>query len=259
VILFQGIGYPTEQINSPQRIGPKAAAKTMPKAKKRGDKKTANFKDLIKRFREQHHALDKDDKELLQRWEEDDNAIDASYSIASHMENAAKIEGEVIDKVEALAWLIHIVLFVKHYSEEADQLSPKLTERRRRLSKLEKQYRNKLAKIILSNKVPLPGLPDALKKATARLVDIEKTKPADLPIRSSRAGSRRRTLFMTELSNSVKDLTGLRLDIAVAALTDIAFPRNEPTSTDAVRSATRPSTRKGRGGDPSRKSRNRSR
>jgi hypothetical protein len=228
------------------------AAMVMSKAKKRVNNKTAHFKTLIKQFRQQCHALDKADEELLKRWEKDDghNAIEASISI---VENAAKGENQV----EAVALLIHHVLFVKHYSEAADQLSPKLTERRRTLSTLEKQFRSKLAKIILSNKVPLPELPDALKKATAKLANVEKVKPAHLPIRSSRAGSRPRTLFMAELSNLVNDLTGLRLDIAVAALTDIAFPRHESTSTDAVRSATRPSTRKGRGGD--RKSRNRSR
>jgi hypothetical protein len=237
------------------------------KGRKQNNKTTSNFKTLIKLFREQNHALNKGEKELLQRWEKDEgaNAIEASYSIVDRMENAAKIEGEVINQFEALERLIYIVLIVKDYSEEADRLSPKLIELRRERNKLEKQYNSKLAKIIRSNKIPSHELPDALKKATAKLANLEKAQPADLPIRSSRDGSRQRTLFTTELSNFVNDLTGSRLDIAVAALTDIAFPRNEPTSTDAVRSATRPSTRKGRGvrkgrgGNPSLTNRSRSR
>jgi hypothetical protein len=230
------------------------AAMVTSKAKKRVNNQTAHFKALIKQFRQQHHALDKADEELLKRWEKDDghNAIEASISI---VENAAKGENQV----EALAWLIHHVLFVRHYSEVLDQLGSEQTELRREQNKSEKEYRIRLAKSIRSNSISIHRLSDLLKKAAADLDNIKMAKPADLLIRSSHDGSRPRTLFIAELSNLVHELTGSRLDIDVAALTDIAFPRNEPTSIDAVRSATRPSTRKGRGGDPSNKNRNRSR
>jgi hypothetical protein len=228
----------------------------MSKAKKRGNNRAAEFKAAIKQVREQPHALDKADEELLKRWEKDDghNAIEASISI---VEKAS--EGEDIHQFEALAWLIHIVIFVKDYSEAADQLSSELTELRRKRNKLEKTYRNRLAKNISSNSITIDRLSDFLTKVAVKLANIKKTQPANLPLRSSHDGSRPRTLFMAELSNVVNDLTGSRLDIDVAALTDIAFPRSEPTSVDAVRSARRPSTRKGRGSDSRRKSRNRSR
>jgi hypothetical protein len=73
--------------------------------------------------------------------------------------------------------------------------------------------------------------------------ESEPTKLSDLfpelDIRSDHGGSRRRTAFMRFVSQMMHGLTGDWCDGEVATLTDIAFPQDESTSEDAVRSARR--------------------
>jgi hypothetical protein len=58
-------------------------------------------------------------------------------------------------------------------------------------------------------------------------------------IRSNHAGSRTRTVFMRVASRRMYETTGKWHDPEVATLTDIAFPDEEATSVDMVRSARR--------------------
>jgi hypothetical protein len=60
-----------------------------------------------------------------------------------------------------------------------------------------------------------------------------------LTIRSDHAGSRTRTVFMRMASRLMHRTTGEWHDDDVATLTDIAFPDEEATSIDMVRSARR--------------------
>lgn len=61
----------------------------------------------------------------------------------------------------------------------------------------------------------------------------------ELDIRSDHGGSRLRTAFMRFVSKMMHGLTGDWCDGEVATLTDIAFPQDESTSEDSVRSARR--------------------
>ncbi len=61
----------------------------------------------------------------------------------------------------------------------------------------------------------------------------------EIDIRSDHGGSRLRTAFMRFVSKIMHMLTGNWCDGEVATLTDIAFPQDESTSEDSVRSARR--------------------
>jgi hypothetical protein len=62
----------------------------------------------------------------------------------------------------------------------------------------------------------------------------------ELDIRSDHEGSRPRTGFMRFISKFAREVTGDWCDDEVATLTDVAFPRDESTTIDMVRSARRP-------------------
>ena len=93
---------------------------------------------------------------------------------------------------------------------------------------------------------PLPKrrdlVPD-LENVARELRDIAKKST---PV-SRKRPDRARTSFMRMISEEIRGMCGKQLDEVVAVLTDEAFPDKE-TSLDQVRSARKPTTKKGRSG-----------
>jgi hypothetical protein len=214
-----------------------------------GAGKRLRYRNLILKFRENHDALTGADCDLLQRWQESEDAVDALIKIACEIEPAK--EGA---QIEALATFIHFVLIARDAAVDEDEhyRDVSVSAKKREEAKLNKDFRSKLAKTV--KEAPIDRLHEymtllhecmtrAKKTAYVKVTDSPDLEPS---IRSNRNGSRQRNLFTRYISNMVYDLTNMRLDQEVGALVDIAFPAKEKRTADAIRSALRPSTRTGR-------------
>ena len=203
--------------------------------------KRRRYRSLISKFRENHGALTDADRDLLQQWEESEDAIATLIKIVGKIEPAKEEE-----QIEAAAVIIHSVLIARADAIADDDFSREVSAKKREERRLKKVVKSKLAKAIKdASQEQLAAGVHHLTRAMEKLAKAKDISDLELSIRSDRNGSRRRTLFMQSISDTVHKLTNLRLDDEVAALTEIAFPGKE-LSGDAVRSATRPSTRSGR-------------
>jgi hypothetical protein len=178
--------------------------------------------------------LDASDDALLRHLGDDQRAQQALLKILA----AAGEE----NKAAQYFPFIGSILSAKCHAKLADVFNSEIPVLKRKAGRLEKALRRKADK---------HSPPEALERVahhlrTSQKIGIPTASPDPmLTIRSDRDGSRQRVLFMRILSDSLHDAAGRWFDSEVADLTDIAFPGIETTA-DAVRSARRPSTRKGR-------------
>jgi hypothetical protein len=159
------------------------------------------------------------DLAILCRFQTDDNALDALYTIVTRI----TAKGATATEKTAVKDLVNFVLFARQGAEEVDQSWKAAADLHRQANRLQPAVWRRLSK--------LP--PEVAAK------EIERLRPSNitLPIRSDKDGSRVRTLFCRDFSNLVHDLTGFRLDQEVAWIASAVFKKDiEP---EQVRQARR--------------------
>jgi hypothetical protein len=170
---------------------------------------------LIDEIRQKNMSLDETYSGILNRWRDDELALDAFRVILARAE---KTEG-VINESDVVAF-IGFVLKLKSYAEETDRDHAKIVQLRREIKRRLQKARALLGKAI--NKDGMSPQEVFKRMTTLNQIDIEPS-PAPL-IRSSKNGSRIRTLFMRELSAAVhEDGGGYWMDDQVAAIASIVF------------------------------------
>jgi hypothetical protein len=116
--------------------------------------------------------------------------------------------------------LIQLVLRIKSYAEITDRGSPKLVKLRREIKHYVPKERSFLARAIRKGRI---SPKDAAKRMT-ELDQLELDSPLQPPVRSSKGGSRIRTLFMRELSAAVHEDGGSGwMDDQVAAIASMVL------------------------------------
>jgi hypothetical protein len=170
---------------------------------------------LIDEIRQKNMSLDETYSGILNRWRDDELALDAFRVILARAEQT---EG-VINESDVVAF-IGFVLKLKSYAEETDRDHAKIVQLRREIKRRLQKARALLGKAI--NKDGMSPQEVFKRMTTLNQIDIEPS-PAPL-IRSSKNGSRIRTLFMRELSAAVhEDGGGYWMDDQVAAIASIVF------------------------------------
>jgi hypothetical protein len=196
-----------------------------------------SFKDVITNFLQQHDECSESQKEFLQRLRDDDaNRIDDIWSRLVEKQPKLTDDGRLLF-IEYLAE-VWTVIQLARYEAVLKRLRHLMGVANARLKKY-------WAKRFVS--ASPHELPEILKEMES-FSGWEHKRPdtplsdffPEMDIRSDHEGSRLRTAFMRFISNSTRALTGDWCDDEVATLTDIAFPRDESTTTDMVRSARRP-------------------
>jgi hypothetical protein len=196
----------------------------------------SSFRDVITDFLQQHDGLGESQKEFVQRLRDDDaNRIDEIWSkLVEKQPELADGDRILFIRYLADAWT---VIELAQYEAAEKKLSRLIGIGDARLKKY-------YAKRFVS--APPHELPKILSEMAYFVSDDESgfsNKLSDyfpeLDIRSDHEGSRLRTAFMRFMSRFARAATGDWCDDEVATLTDIAFPRDETTSTDMVRSARR--------------------
>jgi hypothetical protein len=170
---------------------------------------------LIDEIRQKNMSLDETYSGILNRWRDDELALDAFRVILARAE---KTEG-AINESDVVAF-IGFVLKLKSYAEETDRDHAKIVQLRREIKRRLQKARALLGKAI--NKDGMSPQEVFKRMTTLNQIDIEPS-PAPL-IRSSKNGSRIRTQFMRELSAAVhEDGGGYWMDDQVAAIASIVF------------------------------------
>jgi len=173
------------------------------------------LKSLIEEIRREDIFLDQAGDAILSRWENDEDALDALKDILARAEKANGANN-VLDVVA----LIQLVLRIKSYAEITDRGSPKLVKLRREIKHYVPKERSFLARAIRKGRI---SPKDAAKRMT-ELDQLELDSPLQPPVRSSKGGSRIRTLFMRELSAAVHEDGGSGwMDDQVAAIASMVL------------------------------------
>jgi hypothetical protein len=173
--------------------------------------------------------LDPDgDVALLFRWQADDNALGALNAIVTRIKAKEATETE---ETVIIRDLVNFALYAKHGAEQVNQGWRKVAD----LHHQQKPLRPKMWRLL--EKLPREYTEEA--EPHLRMSDLT------LPIRSDKDGSRARTLFLRDFSNSVHDCTGFWMDAQVAAIANAVFNR-EDIEPEHVHQARRPTTRAGR-------------
>jgi hypothetical protein len=164
------------------------------------------------------------DLAVLCRFQTDDNALDALYTIVTRIptKEASATEETVVKD------LVNFALYARFANEKVDHDWRKAADLHRQANDLRPAVWRRLGK--------LP--PEVAAK------EMERLRPSNiaLPIRSDKDGSRVRTLFCRDFSNLVHDLTGYRMDEEVAHIAGVVFDREiDPAQ---VRQARRQRTRR---------------
>ena len=172
------------------------------------------LKGLIEEIRREDIMLDQAGDAILSRWENDDDALDALKDILARAE---KTNG-AINVLDTVAF-IKLVLRIKWYAEKTDRDFPKLIKLRRELKRVLPKALTSLARAFRKGHI---SPEDAAKRMTdLRQIGIGSPPP---PVRSSKSGSRIRTIFMRELSAAVhEDGGGFWVDDQVAAIASMVF------------------------------------
>jgi hypothetical protein len=174
------------------------------------------LKGLIEDIQKVDLLLNNLDHAVLDRWENDDQALDALRDILACAET---IQGPT-DAFEIGAF-IKLVLKIKRYAERTDRDSAVLAKLDREKKRVLAETWKVLSKAF-ARKIRLP--PMAVAKTLADLYEGEDATSPQLPVRSNRNGSRIRTLFMRELSLAVHDDFGVGwMDNQIAAITSMVF------------------------------------
>jgi hypothetical protein len=173
------------------------------------------LKSLIKEIRGEDIMLDQASDAILSRWEDDNHALDALKDILARAEKA----NGAINVLDAVAF-IKLVLRIKSYSEIADRDFAKLVKLRREIKRTLPKERAQLTRAFRKRRI---SLKDFIKRAT-ELDQMALDSPLQPPVRSSKGGSRVRTLFMRELSAAVHDDGGCGcMDDQVAAIASMVL------------------------------------
>ena len=177
---------------------------------------------------ENNIVLEQDDRNLLQRWLDDDRASEVWSTIRAHSEQHNGPIG-----IAAPIYFIIFVLTAKKAAERENELNAKAAAMTAELKKLQAKKTSEVDRE--AKKVPFEKRADVWERAGKRLrlppLDISRPR-----VRSDRNGSRARTYFMREISGYVRDLTGRWLDEQVATITEIAFDKRD-IDVDTVRKA----------------------
>jgi hypothetical protein len=168
---------------------------------------------LIDEIRREDILLDQSDDTVLKRWRDDQQAVDALRDILVRSE---KTNGPV--NVLDIVACIQLVLTMKSYAERADRAFAEIVRLRRELKRRREEARSLLGKAVRKGRIP----PANVAKIMTELTAIDGSPPP--PVRSSRDGSRVRTLFVRELSAMVhEDTGGVWMDPEVAAIASIVL------------------------------------
>jgi hypothetical protein len=168
------------------------------------------LKSLIEEIRREDITLDQASDAILTRWEDDDHALDALKDILARAEKA----NGAINVLDVVAF-IQLVLRIKSYVEKTDRDVAKLVQLRREIKRHLPKERTLLMRAIRKRRI---SDKHAIKRMT-ELNQIDLDSPLQLPVRSSKGGSRIRTLFMRELSAAVHEDWGAGwMDDHVAAI-----------------------------------------
>jgi hypothetical protein len=172
------------------------------------------LKGLIAEIRREDIFLDQAGRAILRRWEDDDHALNALKDILAHAEKAnGPINAFDIDA------FIQFVLRIKSYAEIADRHA-RAVKLHREIKRTLPKERTLLTRAFGNRRIS----PMDFIKRTGELDRIERVSPSQPPVRSSKGGSRVRTLFMRELSGAVHEDGGVRwLDDQVAAITSMVL------------------------------------
>src|SRR5262249_32779606 len=196
-----------------------------------------SFKDVITNFLQQHDECSESQKEFLLRLRDDDaNRIDEIWSRLVEKQPKLTDDGRLL----FLAYLAEVwtVIQLARYEAVLKRLGHLTGVLDARL----KEYWAK--RFVSASPHELPEILKEMEWFSGKghkhpdnpLSDVF----PELDIRSARGGARLRTTIRRFISNCTRALTGDWCDDEVAALTDIAFPRDESTNADMVRSARRP-------------------
>jgi hypothetical protein len=173
------------------------------------------LKRLIKEIRGEDIMLDQASDAILSRWEDDNHALDALKDILARAEKASG----AINVLDAVAF-IKLVLRIKLYSEIADRDFARLVKLRREIKRTLPKERAQLTRAFRKRRI---SPKDFIKRAT-ELDQMALDSPLQPPVRSSKGGSRVRTLFMRELSAAVHDDGGCGcMDDQVAAIASMVL------------------------------------
>jgi hypothetical protein len=145
---------------------------------------------LIDEIRQEDVSLDELDAATLKRWHDDEQATDALKDILARAENT---NGTI--KVSDVVAFIQLVLAIKFYAAKTDRSSAKTVKFHREIKRLLPRAQSLLARAFRKGCI---SPEDAAKRMTdLKQINVDSPQP---PIRSSKSGSRIRTLFMRELS-----------------------------------------------------------
>jgi hypothetical protein len=168
---------------------------------------------LIDEIRQEDVSLDELDAAILKRWHDDEQATDALKDILARAENT---NGTI--KVSDVVAFIQLVLAIKFYAAKTDRSSAKTVKFHREIKRLLPRALSLLARAFRKGCI---SPEDAAKRMTdLKQINVDSPQP---PIRSSKSGSRIRTLFMRELSAAVHEGGGAWMDPEVAAITGMVF------------------------------------
>ena len=133
-----------------------------------------------------------------------------------------------------VAAFIQFVLTIKWYAEKTDSGFAELLKLQRKKNSLLPKALSLLTRDFRKNKIS----PEDFTKRHTDLHQIDADEGPQPPVRSSREGSRIRTLFMKELSRAVHEDTGVWMDPEVAAIASMALECE--IDAEHVRNARRP-------------------
>jgi len=169
---------------------------------------------LIDEIRQEDISLDEADAAVLKRWHDDERAIDALRDI---LVRADKSYG--IINASDVAAFVQFVLTIKRYAEKTDGGFAEIVKFRREIKRGLPKERTLLMKALRKCRIS-PN--DAIRRLT-ELSQIDLDPLPQPPVRSSKSGSRIRTLFMRELSGAVHEDGGVWMDAQVAAIASMVL------------------------------------
>jgi hypothetical protein len=169
---------------------------------------------LIDEIRQEDVLLEETYPAILKRWRDNEQAIDALRDILARAEKA----NGTINVLDVVAF-IQFVLTIKRYAEKTDGGSAEIAKLHREIKRNLSKERTLLMRAIRRHRI---SLEDAIKQLT-ELNQINLQSLPQPPVRSSKGGSRIRTLFMRELSAAVHEDGGVWMDELVAAIASIVL------------------------------------
>ena len=190
------------------------------------------FEQWLRLYLENNRALDGNDRALLNRWLVDGRADEVWDVIRAHAEQHDGPTGE-----DAAIYFIIFVLAAKQLAERENELAHDLAAKRAEREELLGDLRKSIAEKIKT--APEDQLARWLEWAAVKLRSLPAIATSPPRVRSDRRAARAKTLFISDVSAAVQDITGKYLDEQVAIIAQIAFGVSDICA-DTVRKARRP-------------------